>query len=68
MDYVYKELKTDQFYSDLSILDQDGKELKTKIVFVNEPLIYKDLVFYQTDWDIVGLKLRLEGNKIFKYR
>lgn len=61
-----KELKTDQFYSDLSILGSDGKELKRKVVFVNEPLIYKDLVLYQTDWDIVGLKLKLAGNKSFQ--
>lgn len=61
-----KELKTDQFYSDLSILGADGKELKRKVVFVNEPLIYKDLVLYQTDWDIVGLKLKLAGNKSFQ--
>lgn len=61
-----KELKTDQFYSDLSILDQDGKELKRKIVFVNEPLIFNDLVLYQTDWDIVGLKLRVNADKVFQ--
>ena len=61
-----KELKTDQFYSDLSILGSDGKELKRKVVFVNEPLIYKDLVLYQTDWDIVCLKLKLAGNKSFQ--
>ena len=59
-------MKTDQFYSDLSILGSDGKELKRKVVFVNEPLIYKDLVLYQTDWDIVGLKLKLAGNKSFQ--
>ena len=61
-----KELKTDQFYSDLSILNEQGKEVKRKIVFVNEPLIYKDIVLYQTDWDIVGLKLKLENNKVFQ--
>ena len=58
-----KELKTDQFYSDLSILASDGKELKRKIVFVNEPLIFNDIVLYQTDWDIVGLKLGVDNNK-----
>ena len=61
-----KELKTDQFYSDLSILDADGKELKRKVIFVNEPLTFKDLVLYQTDWDIVGLKLRIEDNKVLQ--
>jgi len=61
-----KELKTDQFYSDLSLLNKDGKEIKRKIVFVNEPLTFNNLVFYQTDWDIVGLKLRLNDKKIFQ--
>ena len=61
-----KDLKTDQFYSDLSILDEKGKELKRKIVFVNEPLIFKDLVLYQTDWDIVGLKLSFDESKNFQ--
>ena len=27
---------------------------------------FKDLVLYQTDWDIVGLKLRLDENKMFQ--
>ena len=58
-----KEAKTDQFYSDLSLLDQEGKEIKRKIVFVNEPFLFNDNVLYQTDWDIVGLKLRLNNNK-----
>ena len=61
-----KELKTDQFYSDLSILDREGKELKRKIIFVNEPLNFKNLVFYQTDWDLVGLKMRVNENKSFQ--
>lgn len=60
-----KELKTDQFYSDLSLFDKKGNELKRKIIFVNEPLEFNNLTFYQTDWDIIGIKLRLE-NKIFQ--
>jgi cytochrome c biogenesis protein len=64
-----KDLKTDQFYSDLSLFDQLGNEVKRKIIFVNEPLIFKKLVLYQTDWDIVGLKLSLDNKKkYFKYR
>jgi len=61
-----KELKTDQFYSDLSLLDSNGKELTRKTIFVNEPLIFKDIVLYQTDWDIIGLKLRLPDQEIFQ--
>ena len=61
-----KELKTDQFYSDLSLFDQKGNEIKRKIIFVNEPLTYENVVYYQTDWDIVGLKLRLDNKKILQ--
>jgi cytochrome c biogenesis protein len=61
-----KELKTDQFYSDLSLFDQKGNEIKRKIIFVNEPLAFSNIVLYQTDWDILGLKLRLDNNKLFQ--
>jgi cytochrome c biogenesis protein len=61
-----KELKTEQFYSDLSILDSNGKEITRKTIFVNEPLVFNDIVLYQTDWDIVGLKLRLPNSKDFQ--
>ena len=58
--------KTDQFYSDLSVLDFEGQELKRKIIFVNEPLFYDSTVFYQTDWDIIGLKIKLPTNEIYQ--
>jgi len=61
-----KDFKTDQFYSDLSILDSNGKELKRKVIYVNEPLAFNNLVLYQTDWDIIGLKLRLNNNQTFQ--
>lgn len=61
-----KERKIDQFYSDLSVLDYDGQELKRKIIFVNEPLIYRNTVFYQTDWDIIGLKVKLQNNDLYQ--
>jgi cytochrome c biogenesis protein len=61
-----KELKTDQFYSDLSLFDKKGNEVKRKIIFVNEPLTFNNVVLYQTNWDIVGLKLRLNNKKTFQ--
>lgn len=58
-----KELKTNQFYSDLSLIDNLGNEIKRKTIFVNEPFVYKGLTLYQTDWDVVGLKfIRNESN------
>jgi len=61
-----KDLKTDQFYSDLSLITNDGKEVKRKTIFVNEPLTFNRLVLYQTDWDIVGLKFQLPNKEVFQ--
>ena len=61
-----KDSKIDQFYSDLSLFDQMGNEIKRKTIFVNEPLLFNDIVLYQTDWDINGLKLRLDNKKAFQ--
>jgi len=54
----------DQFYSDLLLLDNRGQELTNKTIYVNEPLRYKGLTFYQTDWSIVGLNLQIDNNKV----
>jgi len=58
-----EEAKVNQFYSDLSILDVKGQEVKRKIIFVNEPLVYNGVSVYQTDWDILGLKLKLNNQQ-----
>jgi len=52
----YSNEKVKQFYSNISVLDQNGKELINKTISVNKPLVYKDLTFYQTDWTLVGLR------------
>jgi len=61
-----KELKTEQFYSDLSLLTNEGQEIKRKTIFVNEPLLFNDIAVYQTDWDIAGLKFELSNNESFQ--
>jgi cytochrome c biogenesis protein len=58
-----KDLKTKQFYSDLSLLDTSGNELKRKTIFVNEPFVYKNLTLYQTDWDLVSFKLQVNSSQ-----
>ena len=60
------EFKTNQFYSDLSILDNRGFEIKRKTIFVNEPFIYKGITLYQTDWDILGLKIKINNDQIIQ--
>ena len=49
----------DQFYSEIDILDNDLQIEKEKTIFVNEPLRYSGITFYQTDWSIVALQLTL---------
>jgi cytochrome c biogenesis protein len=58
--------KVDQFYSDLSIINQDDQELKRKTIFVNEPLRYNGVTFYQTNWGIAGVKVQVNNSPIFK--
>jgi cytochrome c biogenesis protein len=49
----------DQFYSDIDIVDNNLQIQKEKTIFVNEPLRYSGVTFYQTDWSIVSLKFTL---------
>jgi cytochrome c biogenesis protein len=48
-----------QFYSNLSILDEIGNEIYRKTISVNLPLEFKSFTFYQTDWNISGLRISL---------
>jgi cytochrome c biogenesis protein len=56
-----------QFYSDISILDTKGNEIKRQTSSVNSPAIYKGLYFYQTDWNLIGLRIKYENNQIVEY-
>jgi cytochrome c biogenesis protein len=56
----------DQFYSDLLLIDNKGEKLTDKTIYVNEPLRYKSLTFYQTDWSIVGLNLQIDNSKLLQ--
>ncbi len=57
----------DQFYSDLSVVDNTTqKELDRQTIYVNKPLKYQGVYYYQTDWSIAGVKVRLNNSPIFK--
>jgi cytochrome c biogenesis protein len=56
----------DQFYSDLSILNTNGEQIKRKTIYVNEPLRYREMVFYQTDWSIINLSINLDNKTEFQ--
>jgi cytochrome c biogenesis protein len=56
-----------QFYSDLSILDTKGNEIKRKTISVNYPLIHDNVYYYQTDWNLIGLRFKTITNEIMEY-
>lgn len=64
----YSKTKTiSQFYSDLSVLDLEGNESIRKTISVNYPLIHKGLYYYQTDWNLIGLRFQIDNNQILEY-
>jgi cytochrome c biogenesis protein len=56
----------DQFYSDLSLLSNNGDTLTSKTIYVNEPLRHNGITFYQTDWSIFGITLELDKDKVIQ--
>ncbi|BCL35236.1 cytochrome c biogenesis protein [Nostoc sp. MS1] len=56
----------DQFYSDMSVLNNEGKEVDHKKIFVNQPLRYHGVTFYQTDWGISAVRVRVNNSPIFQ--
>jgi cytochrome c biogenesis protein len=65
---TYTKNKTvSQFYSDISILNTKGNEIDRKTISVNYPLIYKGLYYYQTDWNLIGLRFQNVKNEILEY-
>ena len=56
-----------QFYSDISILDDNGSEIQRKTIFVNSPITYNAIKYYQTDWNLVGLRLKKNDLLTYQY-
>jgi cytochrome c biogenesis protein len=56
-----------QFYSDISILDSNANEIKRQTSFVNSPAIYNNVYFYQTDWNLIGLRIKYGNEQIVEY-
>jgi cytochrome c biogenesis protein len=51
----------DQFYSDLSVLDQDGEEIDRQTIHVNKPLRHKGVTLYQADWAVAAVQIGGQG-------
>ena len=64
----YKNNKINQFYSNLSILDDYGNELKNQTISVNNPIRFNNIDFYQSDWNLLGIRIKnIENNQIYEY-
>ena len=46
-----------QFYSDLSVVDPNGKEMSRKTISVNVPLRAGGVTMYQTDWALSSMQV-----------
>ena len=56
----------EQFYSDLSVVNQDGEELAQKVIHVNEPLRYGGVTLYQADWTIAAVDVTLNNSPVLR--
>ena len=48
-------------------MNVDGNEIKRKTIFVNSPAKYHGIDYYQTDWNIIGLRVKLKNSQNFQY-
>jgi cytochrome c biogenesis protein len=65
---TYTKTKTiSQFYSDISILNSKGNEIKRKTISVNYPFIHDGIYYYQTDWNLIGLRFKNVNNQTIEY-
>ena len=65
---TYSKQKTiNQFYSHISILNNEGNEIKQETIFVNSPAKYNGITYYQTDWNLIGLRLKNQNQTIMQY-
>jgi cytochrome c biogenesis protein len=64
----YQKNRIHQFYSNLSILDNFGNELKEQTISVNNPLRYKGVDFYQSDWNLLGIRVEnINKKEIYEF-
>jgi len=56
-----------QFYSDISILNKKGNEIIRQTIYVNSPARYQGIYYYQTDWNLIGLRVQTNNSKILQY-
>ncbi|MEN9208528.1 MAG: cytochrome c biogenesis protein [Gloeomargarita sp. GMQP_bins_120] len=55
----------DQFYTDLGLVDEQGNEVTRQTIYVNHPLRWHGLTFYQTSWGVHSVRLRYNNSPVF---
>ena len=62
-----KQKNVNQFYSNISILDNNGNEIEQDTIFVNSPARYKGVTYYQTDWNLISLRIKDSNSLVIQY-
>ena len=62
IDY-YPDGSIKQFYSFLTVKDKTDQQIKKQLISVNNPLYFKGLTIYQTDWQINGMRLKINDKE-----
>ncbi len=65
IDY-YNNGSVKQFFSRVSFYFYNNRLFNSKLISVNRPLTFRNVVFYQTDWQVDGLRLSLNKNYFFQ--
>lgn len=55
-----------QFFSKVSLFHRSERLPKFKLISVNSPLLFKGITFYQTDWRINALRIKLGPNYLIQ--
>lgn len=62
----YNNNSIQQFFSRLSFLKSDGYKTSYPVISVNSPLRFNNITFYQTDWQINALRIKLNESYIIQ--
>lgn len=63
----YNHHKINQFYSNVSLLTTSGFEQINGTIAVNLPLSFQEIVMYQTDWNLLGIRILKDFRAVIEY-
>nr|YP_009510548.1 Cytochrome c biogenesis protein [Gracilaria ferox]AXI96221.1 Cytochrome c biogenesis protein [Gracilaria ferox] len=55
-----------QFFSNIVLYNSQGQNIHQKYIFVNSPLIFNGVTFYQTDWSINSIRMKIGNSQIIQ--